>query len=384
VRWYGSLYFRVAASIVTFAGGLLLLQALLFMRAQERMPLGNRPPNTVAAIVAADLQAALAENGAADLDRYLKTQYARTQPVYLVLADGSTASNRTEPLAADMRRYVEDLLSGAGVRGARPVEPKVLVPFVTAPVQVGGLLKGMVVLPPAATRDPFRTLQALVSPAGTAVLIALIVLAAAFIVEPARRRLRRLEDVSLRFGAGDLSARVPVNGRDEVTAVGAAFNRMAEEIAARDEALRTSDRLRRQMLADVSHELKTPLTSMVAYVETLRDQGIALDTETRTRYLDTLKRETVRLDRLVRDLLDLARLENGVSDLEPRVFATARVFEHVQHRHRLELDERRIASRIDIAPTVDQMVADPDRIEQVVENLFANATPSGSARGPAD
>src|SRR5262249_6296398 len=60
-------------------------------------------------------------------------------------------------------------------------------------------------------------------------------------------------------------------------------------------------------------------------------------------------------------------------DLEPRVFATGRVFEHVLGRHAEEVDRRRIAVRIDVAAAADQLVGDPHRLEQVVENLFANA-----------
>ena len=107
-----------------------------------------------------------------------------------------------------------------------------------------------------------------------------------------------------------------------MAALAVAFNRMADDLATRTEALETSNRLRRQMLADVSHELKTPLTSMRSYVETLRDSAIRLDADTRERHFDVLERETLRLDRLVRDLVDLSRLENGVIELETRIFAT--------------------------------------------------------------
>ena len=210
----------------------------------------------------------------------------------------------------------------------------------------------------------------------------LTIVAAAVIFEPARRQLKLLQQASVRLGAGDLTARAPAAGGDEVAQVAASFNRMAEELAARDEALRASDRLRRQMLADVSHELKTPLTAMRSYVETLRDEDIALDRDTRERYFATLERETIRLDRIVKDLLDLARLENSVVHLDLRVFATRRVFEHVVGRHQPEIERRRIAVRIDVSSAADQMVADPDRIEQVVENLFANGlrhTPDGGS-----
>jgi signal transduction histidine kinase len=216
---------------------------------------------------------------------------------------------------------------------------------------------------------------------GTLLLVVATTLAAVIIFGPARRRLTALEAATVRLGAGDLSARAPESGGDEVARVAAAFNRMAQELAVRDEALRTMDRLRRQMLADVSHELKTPLTAMLGYVETLHMADVALDEATRERYFETLERETRRLDRIVRDLLDLARLENGIGPLDARVFTIGRVFEHVIERHEQESRSRDIAVRVAIDDKADQVTADPDRIEQAVENLFANALRHTSSGG---
>ena len=70
------------------------------------------------------------------------------------------------------------------------------------------------------------------------------------------------------------------------------------------------------MLADVSHELRTPLTSMRGYLDTLAMPDVSLDAETRARYLETARREAGRLERIVADLLDLARHEHGASALD--------------------------------------------------------------------
>src|SRR3954470_16239268 len=122
----------------------------------------------------------------------------------------------------------------------------------------------------------------------------------------------------------------------------AAFAGVRLELAAHDGALRASDRSRRQMLADVSHELRTPLTAMRGYLETLRMANLELDEVTRQRYFQTLERETVRLDRIVGDLLHLARLENGVGVLDRRIFAVERVFQHVRLRHERETRARQV------------------------------------------
>ena len=107
---------------------------------------------------------------------------------------------------------------------------------------------------------------------------------------------------------------------------------------------------------------------------------IELDASTRERYFQTLERETRRLDRIVQDLVDLARLENGVGTLDVRVFALERLFGHVVERHDREAQARQVRLRVSVAPEADQVLGDPDRLEQVVENLVANAlrhTPSG-------
>ena len=168
--------------------------------------------------------------------------------------------------------------------------------------------------------------------------------------------------------------------RARLRALESAFAGVRLDLAARDEALRAAERSRGQMLADVSHELRTPLTAMRGYLETLQMADLDLDAITRERYLRTIERETVRLDRIVEDLLDLARLENGVGAMDVRLFAIGKLFEHVVHRHEHEARMRQIAVSVSVADEADQVLADPDRLEQVVENLVANAlrhTPSG-------
>lgn len=94
-------------------------------------------------------------------------------------------------------------------------------------------------------------------------------------------------------------------------AVASAFNAMVADLARRAEAPAAADRARRQLLADVSHELNTPVTAIRGYLETLTMADFNLDDETRARYLRIVGDEVARLERIIGDLLDLARLEGG-------------------------------------------------------------------------
>ena len=184
------------------------------------------------------------------------------------------------------------------------------------PILANGKLAGLVIVPPQA---PFGFLLGRFAPmlalvAGGVMVLGTVV-TSLMIFGPARRRLRELEAAAHRLGAGDLTARAPARGGDEVAAVASAFNAMAADLATRAEALAVSDRTRRQLLADVSHELTTPVTAIRGYLETLSMPELTLDAATRARYLSIISDETHRLERLIGDLLELARLEGGGGSL---------------------------------------------------------------------
>jgi signal transduction histidine kinase len=119
---------------------------------------------------------------------------------------------------------------------------------------------------------------------------------------------------------------------------------------------------------------------MRGYLDTLAMADVTLDAATRERYLETVRHETGRLERIVADLLELAHHERGASAVEPRVFAIERVFEHVVRRHEREARAAGVRITTAVAPDADQVLADPGRLEQVTSNLVANAlrhTPPG-------
>jgi signal transduction histidine kinase len=381
LRWFRSFYWRIAASFVLVMLAVIVAQSLMFgfMIARWNAQDPSRSPRNVARAAAADVGAALEANRSLNLDSHLQAHYGRgPYGVFVVTRDGRVAGNGIGTLSPEILRLATAVLRRANP-GFERRPPRPGGPLITAPIEVNGALEGLVVVPPRGG-GVLMTLRRWLSLPGTMILIAGTILAAVLVFAPARRRLAALELATDRLGGGDLHARAPEEGVDEIARVAQAFNRMAQELAARDEALRLSDRLRRQMLADVSHELKTPLTSIRAYIETLQMPEIAGDTERRARYFATIEQETRRLDRIVSDLLDLARYENGVSTLDPRLFSVERLFHQVAARHEREAEARAIAIAIDVDAAADQVTADPHRIDQAVDNLVANAlrhTPEG-------
>jgi len=199
------------------------------------------------------------------------------------------------------------------------------------------------------------------------------VLTTVLIFGPARRRLRGLETAARKLGAGDLSARAPDRGGDEIAAVASAFNAMAADLSTRAAALAESDRVRRQLLADVSHELTTPITAMRGYLETLAMPELTIDAGTRRRYLAIVGDEASRLERLIGDLLDLARLEGGGGELHIDAVPVAQLFDRVAARHERACKEAGITLTTSIEPGAETVNADRDRLEQALQNLAANA-----------
>ncbi len=371
--WYSSFYWRIAVSFIALVVTVLTAQSLMVSYLMERRggPFAGDNPNAAAAAVAARVGAALTTDPQVDLDLLVRTAMPGRQPAYAVLRDGRVAGNGPAPLSGALRQQAQAVLGGTEPAGGATSDRT--GPVVSAPIQVAGQLAGLVLLPPPPRRGLLGQAADLLSLPGTLLLLTAGALAGVVIFVPARRRLRALEDAAERFGSGDLGARAAVEGRDEIAGLAQAFNQMAADLEARTTALETSNRLRRQMLADVSHELRTPLTAMRGYLETLAMADVVTDAPTRTRHIATLQRETGRMARMVEDLLDLAKHEQKASSFTPRVVAVERIFEHVRSRFDQQAREAGVTLESRVAPKVDQIFADPDRVEQVISNLVANA-----------
>ena len=410
-RWYQSLYWRIAVGLFAFLALMLAAEGALFLWMTDRIAgsMPARSPRRLAVLVASDIGTALAANPSLDLQQYVAEQYDEVFQTFLVIMrDGRIVANHedvsddlldavradSEPglagrLARFRRRGVPSP-TGVGPGGGdgdrdgdrdgrrdgdigRRRQPRLRGEF--APVRVGGMTVGRVAVlsePPPFSRV-LRELGPTMGMVAGSVLLVGTALIAFVVFGPVRGRLKDVQWATERLGMGDLSARAPEDGGDEVAALASSFNRMADDLASRARALDASDKARRQLLADVSHELMTPLTAMRGYIETLSMSELTLDPETRERYLRIVTDETYRLERIIGDLLDLARLEGGGTTIRRDPVDIGSLFARVAARHEREVHDRAIVLTTHVDPGAEHVTGDRDRLEQALQNLAANA-----------
>ncbi len=187
-----------------------------------------------------------------------------------------------------------------------------------------------------------------------------------FISRGLTRPLADISHAAARFAVGDYASRTGATGGDEIGRLGRTFNTMAESLA-------KIEYNRREFLANVSHELKTPVASIQALAEALAD-GVAANPEHQQRYLATIVGESQRIDRLIRDLLDLAQLEAGELSIVPEKTDLVAFLNRETAKYDHLLAEKNLTLRIDAPASVPPVLADPGRLTQIVANLVSNAT----------
>ena len=440
--WYRSLYWRIAFGFVALVATLLAAQGIVFLWLTGRMSefLPGRSPQEYSQTIATDIANTLLEKPDEDLDAYLNSRYTGTYRSFVVVTVDNRptiVSNRIPPppmmeAAARRRMYSElrpvavsstpspngspppsnsppnadrdrggdgrprnsrgggDGWSGRGYggRGRGPGGgsgggPGGTGQLVYAPIILqNDEVFGMVAVPSEA--PPLMAAVRNLGPTLGIVAVGLLVvgtsLAALLIYWPMRKRLRSLQNAARSIGAGEGGARAIESGRDEVAMLAHAFNDMAAGLEERRKALVSANESRRQLLADVSHELMTPLSAIRGYVETMTMSDVKLEEGTRQRYLGIVFDETERLEHIIGDLLDLARMEGGGGTWKSEPVAVTALFERVRHRHDPLLQARNITLETHVAPDAGELVGDPNRLEQAMQNLAANAvrhTPEG-------
>jgi signal transduction histidine kinase len=211
----------------------------------------------------------------------------------------------------------------------------------------------------------------LLAAGGAALLVAmlLVVLVGRSLTRPLTQLASAAEDVA----AGNYSRRVGIRGEDEIGKLGSAFDRMAE-------AVERARKVQRDFLANLSHELKTPLTGLIGFSQALVDGSLKTVAE-RSRAATIVHEESERVLRMAQELLDLARVEAGSISMAIGPVDLAGLLQQELEIVRPRAEARSLGLTLVVPPDVPPVAADPERLHQILDNLLDNAVkyaPDGS------
>ena len=187
------------------------------------------------------------------------------------------------------------------------------------------------------------------------------------------KNLNRIVSGFRRFEGGDLSARIEMKGGGELQQVAGTFNEMAATIEQNIEELKGVDKLRKELIGNVSHDLRTPISSIQGYAETLLMKGAELSDEERSKYLNIIVSGTQRLKLLVDDLFELSKLEAQQVKLDLEPLRLGELIHDVVNKLKLQATEKGITIHTILAKDLPIVEVDVQKIDRVLQNLVDNA-----------
>jgi signal transduction histidine kinase len=286
---------------------------------------------------------------------------------------GAPALVRSDPLSVIADPSGVTVIAGPGHTIGQPVPPDLLeqgTSIVVDGVAVGTLVPLREQQPPP-TRNPFlqgfyrALLIAGLGAAGVALLLGV------FLSRSLTQPLRELTAAAEAVARGELGVETPVYAKDELGQLAQAFNRMSSDLA-------TAEQQRRQMTADIAHELRTPLSLILGHTEAIADGVLPATAET----MGVIHDEARRLARLVDDLRTLSLADAGQLSLSLQPLHVGHLLRRIAAAHQPQAAEHGITLRCEVADDLPLAWADADRVAQVLGNLLSNAlrhTPSGGS-----
>ena len=169
-------------------------------------------------------------------------------------------------------------------------------------------------------------------------------------------------------------------GGDEIDELSSAFVDMSAQIRKQLDQLTENDRLRRELVSNISHDLRTPLSAMQGYIETLIIKSDSMTTEERDRYLRIAQKHTVRLGSLIGDLFELSKLDAGSVTPSVETFSLPELVQDTAQEFQIESERKDITLRVEVGEAAAITMGDIGLIQRALENLLRNAiqfTPEG-------
>lgn len=291
---------------------------------------------------------------------------------------------------APLRRFLHPSLPPVfPLYGEDPRHQGGLKPFSVAPLSVGGkpgylylILGGEQYSSIASMVEKSYIIQnSFISLTSTFFLIGLVGMLIFFQLT---KRLRAMMRVVRAFESGDYARRVQDTNLDEIGQLARAFNEMADQVEATLERLRSSDAMRRELIANVSHDLRSPLTSAQGYLETLLMKEHQLPAGERREFLEIIHANITGLGKLVAELFELSKLEAGQVQPSHEVFSLSELAQDVIVKFQPQATERGIVLTSSSQRNLPFVRADIGLIERVLVNLIDNALRYTPPKGRVD
>ncbi|MCY1151670.1 MAG: HAMP domain-containing sensor histidine kinase [Sphaerochaetaceae bacterium] len=306
--------------------------------------------------------------------------------IYLIDSDGLIISyftgegknivrNRIDPKPLEMFQASQGLES---IKGDDPRTEDEKKPFSAAPMQINGEPGWVYVILRGQGFDSSLSLvksNYYIRSGISTFLIALLftLIAGLFLFFILTNRLRQLsEDVQI-FKEGKYTHRTKISGNDELAQFASTFNEMAKSIEEGIQKLKESDHQRSQLIANISHDLRSPLTSIRGHLETLLLEENNISEKKKREYVEITLRNVASFQRLVEELLDLARFEAGDITLEKLSFSIAELLQDVVLKMRGQSDSNEIKIQYNPDPNLPFFKGDIGLFERAVTNILANA-----------
>ncbi len=198
------------------------------------------------------------------------------------------------------------------------------------------------------------------------------------------RRLRRVTEAVTAFDSGNLQARIQIGGNDEITQLGRAFNRMADRIVEAFHKLKQQDKERRQLVANVSHDLRSPLASIQGYLETIMMKWETLTPEQQRQYLKITWNNTRMLNQLIEELFELSRLDARQVQPRPEPMNIAELVQDVVLKFQPQAEQKIIDLRAHWPETLPLVPVDVALMDRALSNLLDNAIRYTASQGKVE
>jgi signal transduction histidine kinase len=275
---------------------------------------------------------------------------------------------------------------GEFVKGDDPRHPDLQKVFSAAPIITNGTLAGYFYVVLAgeeydnATNYLLSNYMLQIGSKAMLVTLLFALIIGLIVIWLVTKNLRKVINVMQKFRQGDLTARIKMHSTGDIKELSGMFNEMADILTQNIDKIKEVEVLRRELIANISHDLRTPISIIQGYAETLQMKNNKISEEVRKHYFNTIYETTQKLEKLVNELFELSKLEANQVKLIKEPFFISELVSDISNKYQLIAKDKSITLNTELSKELQPVFADVSLIERVIQNLIDNAlkfTPAG-------